>query len=171
MGCADSRYPELKQNSIYEFEVVDIDRNPVSMSKYRGNVLLIVNVACGCGLTNKNYDQLNSLYSTYSEKGLRILGFPCNQFFGQESGSNEEIKNHVRNDLEVKFDLFSKIEINGKDAAEIYIFLRKNSTLKGGEIGWNFGKFLLDREGSIKHYFGPTKDPLEFENDIKLLLG
>ncbi|CAG9332872.1 unnamed protein product [Blepharisma stoltei] len=168
MGCTSSE--PVQQSSIYEFTMNDIDGNPVSLAQYRGKVMIIVNVACGCGLTTKNYAQLNDLYSRYAEKALCILGFPCNQFFWQESGSHEEIKDHVRNFLNAKFDLFSKVEVNGKKACEMYKFLRQKSKLKGKRIGWNFGKFLIDKEGNIVNYYGPRTNPLSFEQDIVALL-
>ncbi|CAG9332873.1 unnamed protein product [Blepharisma stoltei] len=168
MGSTDST--PLQQNSIYDFTMNDIDGNPVSLASYRGHVLIIANVACGCGLTSKHYAQFNELYKRYEEKGLRILGFPCNQFFGQESGTEPEIKEHVRGFLGAKFDLFSKVEVNGKRACDLFRFLRQRSSLKGGKIGWNFGKFVIDKEGNIISYHGPKTNPLDFEAELATLL-
>lgn len=172
MGCKSTKSsPPLTQKSIYEFTVKDIDGNEVSLSNYQGKVLIIVNVACGCGLTKKNYSQLNELYATFKDQGLEILAFPCNQFFGQESGSSEEIKDHVRNRLNAEFPLFDKVAVNGKNSSNLFRFLRQNSSLKGRRIGWNFGKFILDKKGEIVNYYGPRKNPNEFGDEIKGLLS
>uniref|UniRef100_A0A2C9JBF9 Glutathione peroxidase n=1 Tax=Biomphalaria glabrata TaxID=6526 RepID=A0A2C9JBF9_BIOGL len=110
--------------SIYEFNALDIDGNKVSLDKYRGKVCLIVNVASKCGFTTKNYTQLQALHTKYAEMGLAILGFPSNEFGGQEPGSNEEIKKFVTEQFNVQFDMFSKIEVNGKNAHPLYKYLK-----------------------------------------------
>lgn len=154
--------------SIYDFEVNDIDGNPVKLEKYSGKVCLIVNVASKWGLTNKNYTQLQVLHTTYAEKGLAILGFPCNQFGGQEPGTEAEIKEFAVNNFGVQFDLFSKINVNGDKAHPLYNYLKKEQkgTL-GNSIKWNFSKFLTDKKGKPIKRYGPTTDPLSIGKDIE----
>ncbi|KAM7542395.1 hypothetical protein Aperf_G00000002991 [Anoplocephala perfoliata] len=137
-----------KDNSFYSFEALDINGNKVSMEKYRGKVVLVVNVASNCGLTNKNYPQLQELYNRYSSKGFCILGFPCNQFAKQERGSESEIKENVCSRFKVTFDLFSKVDVNGSDALPLFTYLKNtlHGTM-GNAIKWNFIKFLIDRNG------------------------
>ncbi|CAG9316637.1 unnamed protein product [Blepharisma stoltei] len=171
MGLSNSKKDSMLRKTIYDFIVNDIDEKPIKLSNYQGKVLIIVNVACSCPLTRRNYNQLNQLYSKYNEKGLEILAFPCNQFYNQEAGSNEEIKDYVKNDLKAKFNLFSKINVNGKNACDLYIYLRFKSSLAGKNIDMNFGKFLIDRQGNVINYYKSNQDPLSFENDILSLLN
>ncbi len=157
--------------SLYDFNVTDIDGKTVSMSKYKGKVLLIVNVASECGFTPQ-YAGLEKLYETYKDKGFMILGFPCNQFREQESGSNKEIKFFCKGTYHVTFDMFSKIEVNGENADPLYKFLKEK---QGGfmwmdGIKWNFTKFLVDREGNIVDRYAPITKPKDIEEDIVKLL-
>jgi len=157
--------------SIYDFDVKDIDGKKVSMSKYRGKVLLIVNVASECGFTPQ-YAGLEKLYQTYKERGFMVLGFPCNQFREQESGSNEQIKFFCKGTYDVHFDMFSKIDVNGKNADPLYKFLKKE---QGGflwmdDIKWNFTKFLVDREGNVVDRYAPVTKPESIAPDIEKLL-
>lgn len=153
--------------TIFSFEANDIDGNPVQLSKYNGFVTLIVNVASKWGFTKKNYAQLQDLHTRYAEKGLRILAFPCNQFGGQEPGSEEEIKEFVKG-YGVEFDMFSKIDVNGANAHPLYVFLKnaKHGTLTNN-IKWNFTKFLCDKHGVPVKRYSPTVSPLDIVKDIE----
>ncbi|CAG9325371.1 unnamed protein product [Blepharisma stoltei] len=170
MGCGNIRLPPLTQDSIYDFSMKDIEGNTISLSKYQGNVLIITNVASGCGLTKRTYLELNELYNKYKARGLAILAFPCNQFFCGEPGSSADIKDAVKHSLRVDFDLFEKIDVNGECACEMFRFLREKSSLKGCKIGWNFGKFIINKRGKIVNYHGPRKMPSSFESEIIKLL-
>jgi len=158
--------------SIYDFSVVDIDGKSVSMSKYRGKVLLIVNVASECGFTPQ-YAGLEKLYQTHKDKGFMVLGFPCNQFREQESASNEKIKFFCQGTYDVHFDMFSKIDVNANNSDPLYRFLKKE---QGGflwmdDIKWNFTKFLVDREGNVVDRYAPVTKPKDIEKDIVKLLN
>ncbi|KAL8106806.1 putative phospholipid hydroperoxide glutathione peroxidase [Apium graveolens] len=154
--------------SIHDFTVKDGKGNDVELSKYKGKVLLIVNVASQCGLTTSNYTELAELYQKYKDQGLEILAFPCNQFNGQEPGTNEEIENFVCTRFKAEYPIFSKVDVNGSDAAPLYKYLK---SVKGDEIEWNFAKFLVDKDGKLVERYAPTTTPLTFENDIKKVLG
>ncbi|XP_044460561.1 probable glutathione peroxidase 2 [Mangifera indica] len=162
---------EHSPKSIYDFTVKDIRGNDVSLSDYRGKVLLIVNVASKCGLTQSNYKELNVLYENYKNKGLEILAFPCNQFAGQEPGNNEEIQEVVCTMFKAEFPIFDKIDVNGKNTAPLFKFLKSE---KGGYFGdaikWNFTKFLVDKEGKVVARYAPTTSPLKIKKDIQNLL-
>ncbi|BFY99602.1 hypothetical protein BsWGS_02642 [Bradybaena similaris] len=167
--CDDNKWKDAK--TIYEFNALDIDGNDVSLEKYRGKVCIIVNVACKCGLTNKNYAQLQEFHTQYADKGLAILAFPSNQFAGQEPGSNEEIKKFVNDTFGAKFDMFSKIEVNGKNAHPLYKYLKKEQKGTLGDfIKWNFTKFVINREGKPVHRYSPNTDPNSFKKDVEKLL-
>lgn len=148
-------------STIYEFSAKDIDGNEVSLDKYRGHVCIIVNVASKWGKTDVNYRQLVELHNKYSEaSGLRILGFPCNQFGGQEPGTEQEIKEFVAK-YNVEFDMFSKINVNGDSAHPLFTFLKaKQAGFLVNAIKWNFTKFVVDKEGVPRARFGPTDDPI-----------
>ncbi len=152
---------------IYGFSVNDIDGNEVSLSKYRGHVALIVNVASKWGLTNKNYAQLQELHAKYAEsKGLRILAFPCNQFGGQEPGTNEEIKKFAEK-KGAQFDLFAKIDVNGNSVDPLYKFMKKKQAgLLTNSIKWNFSKFLINKKGEPVKRYGPQTSPMDIEGDL-----
>ncbi|XP_040989405.1 probable glutathione peroxidase 2 [Juglans microcarpa x Juglans regia] len=162
---------EDSSKSIYDFTVKDIRGNDVSLSEYNGKALLIINVASKCGLTQTNYKELNVLYEKYKSQGFEILAFPCNQFAGQEPGSNEEIQEVVCTMFKAEFPIFDKIEVNGKNAAPLYKFLKSQ---KGGIFGdgikWNFTKFLVNKEGKVVERYAPTTSPLKIEKDIQKLL-
>jgi len=149
-----------------DFKVTTIDGETVDLEDYEGNVVLIVNVASKCGLTPQ-YTGLQKLYEEYEKKGLVVLGFPCNQFASQERGTDAEIKKFCSTKYNVSFPMFSKIEVNGDDAAPIYKYLTaKDVKPKGkGRVSWNFEKFLVDREGNLVNRFEPKTKP----NDIALL--
>ncbi len=158
--------------SIYDFTVKNIEGEDISLSKYKGKVLLIVNVASKCGFTSQ-YDGLEELYNRYKNKNFMILGFPSNQFSNQEPGSNEEIKEFCRLNFGVSFDMFSKIEVNGKNEIPLYNYLKKEvSGLLGTKsIKWNFTKFLIDENGKVIERYGSMTKPREIEPEIKRLLG
>ena len=157
--------------SIYDFSVKSIDGEEVLLSKYKGTVLLIVNVASECGFTPQ-YEGLEKLYREYKDRGFNVLAFPSNQFSKQEPGSNEEIKFFCHENYDVTFDMFSKIDVNGDNASPLYKYLKKE---QGGflwmdSIKWNFTKFLVDREGNIVERFAPTTKPKDIKNSIEKLL-
>lgn len=153
--------------NVYDFSVENSRGEEVKLSGYKGKTLLIVNVASKCGFT-KQYGPLEVLYEKYKEKGFMILGFPCNQFGGQEPGSNEEIQNFCKLNYGVTFPVFSKIKVNGKEAHPLYQYLKEQTG--GAPIKWNFNKFLIDKEGKIiKRYL--SGDPIEdLEVDIVRIL-
>ena len=157
--------------SIYDFNVKTIDGEEVSMSKYKGKVLLIVNVASKCGFTSQ-YEGLENLYEKYKNEDFMVLGFPSNQFANQEPQSNEKIKEFCSLTYEVKFDMFAKIDVNGENEAPLYKFLKSNQKgILGTEnIKWNFTKFLVDKEGNIVDRFGSATTPESIEADVVKLL-
>jgi len=145
-------------SSIYEIPLVDIDGKQVSLEKYRGKVMLIVNVASKCGFTGQ-YKGLESLYDEYRDRDLVVLGFPCNQFGGQEPGSEADIKQFCSLTYGVSFPLFSKIEVNGANRHPIFEKLAGDQSPFPGKIKWNFSKFLLDKNGEIVGRFGSMVTP------------
>ncbi len=146
--------------SIYELTVKDITGEEVPLSRYKGKVLMIVNTASKCGFT-KQYAGLQKLYDVYKEEGFVILGFPANNFFGQEPGTNEEIQSFCTGEFGVTFPMFSKISVKGKDQAPLYRFLTGPDTDPefAGKITWNFNKFLIARDGRIINRFGTRTKP------------
>ncbi len=161
-----------KNMSIYDFNVKNIDGKSISMSEYKGKVLLIVNVASKCGFTPQ-YEGLEKLYDEHKNDGFMVLGFPSNQFMSQEPGSNEEIKFFCQKTYEVEFDMFAKIDVNGDNTEPLYKFLKKE---QGGflwmdAIKWNFTKFLVDKEGNVIKRYGSSTKPAEINEDIQKLLN
>jgi glutathione peroxidase len=152
--------PESAFTSVYDFTMNDIDGKAVKLDTYKGKVVLIVNVASKCGYTPQ-YEGLQAVYAKYKDRGLVILGFPANNFLGQEPGSNEEIKQFCSLKYNVTFPLFSKISVKGEDKHPLYKFLTDKTTNPefGGEISWNFNKFLVDRSGKIVARFGSGDKP------------
>jgi len=142
----------------------DITGHDVPLESYRGNVLLLVNVASKCGNTPQ-YKGLQALYDRFRDKGLQVLGFPANNFLGQEPGSDQEIREFCSMNYSVTFPLFSKISVKGKDIHPLYEFLtgRETNPDHAGKIGWNFAKFLADRSGRIVARFEPKTEPLSDE--------
>ena len=156
--------------TIYEFKVKDIDGNEVGLDKYKGHPLLVVNVASNCGLTSNNYKQLNELYEKYEKDGLRILGFPSNQFNGQEPGCDVDIKEFAKK-KKVQFDMFSKIDVNGNSADPLYKWLKSKQGFFGLDgIKWNFTKFLINKDGVPIKRYSPNHEPKDIEPDLKALL-
>jgi glutathione peroxidase len=144
--------------SIYDIPVKDIDGKPTSLKAYEGKVLLIVNVASKCGYTPQ-YTGLEALYEKYKDKGLLVLGFPCNQFGGQEPGTNEQIKQFCSSKYQVTFPLFDKIEVNGPNRNQLYTMLAGEGSPYPGNIKWNFNKFLIGRDGKILKRFDSKVKP------------
>ncbi|MED6198415.1 putative glutathione peroxidase 5 [Stylosanthes scabra] len=168
MGASTS----VPEKSIFEFTVKDAKGRDVSLSTYKGKVLLVVNVASKCGFTDSNYTQLTELYGKYNDKGLEILAFPCNQFLKQEPGSSEDAEQFACTRYKAEYPIFGKVRVNGTNAAPVFKFLKsQKSGFLGSRIKWNFTKFLIDKEGKVIERYGPTTEPLAIENDIKKLLG
>ena len=135
--------------SAYDFTATGIDGDPVELSQFQGSPLLIVNTASQCGFTPQ-YRGLEALHRDYADKGLRVLGFPCDQFGHQEPGDEEEIKNFCSLTYDVTFPMFAKVDVNGPDAHPLFAWLRdQKSGVLGGRIKWNFTKFLIGRDGSV----------------------
>ena len=147
----------LQANSIYEFKVRDIRGNEISLSQYKGYPILIVNVASKCGYTYQ-YENLEKVYQKYKAKGLKIVGFPANNFGSQEPGSNEEIAKFCKLKYDVSFDMMSKISVKGPDKHPLYKYLTETANKKG-EVGWNFEKFLIDKNGKIVDRFESSVEP------------
>jgi len=154
-----------------DFTVRDIHDQPVDLAAYRGKVLLIVNTASQCGLTPQ-YEGLQALFDRYKERGFLVLGFPCNQFGAQEPGSNEQIEAFCDTSFRVSFPLFSKIDVNGDDAAPLFKYLRAAApgVLGSQRIKWNFTKFLIDKEGRVVKRYAPMTKPERIARDIEALL-
>ncbi|KAJ8926535.1 hypothetical protein NQ314_021089 [Rhamnusium bicolor] len=159
-------YKEAK--SIYEFTANDIQGNPVSLEKYKGHVAIIVNVASQCGFTKNNYAELVEIFDKYSEtKGLRILAFPCNQFGGQEPGTNADICQFMQS-KSVKFDMFEKVNVNGNDAHPLWKYLKhKQGGILGDFIKWNFTKFIIDKNGQPVERHGPNTNPKDLVKSLE----
>ncbi|MBU3182357.1 glutathione peroxidase [Clostridium psychrophilum] len=181
--------------SIYDFKAITIDGEEVSLEQYKGKVLVIVNTASKCGFTPQ-YEGLEKLYKQYNNRGLVILGFPSNQFAGQEPGENNEIKNFCLINYGVSFPLFEKSDVRGENTNPIFKYLTEKATFKGfnlnlsnekklndmlqknfpqflegNSIKWNFTKFIIDREGNIAYRYEPTTEPESMSSDIEKLLG
>ncbi len=156
--------------NIYDFEVIDIDGNKVSLSKYKGKVLLIVNVASECGFTPQ-YEDLQKLYDSYKKDGFKILAFPCNQFRNQEPKENTDIKKFCQLRYNVTFDIFSKVDVNGIATAPLFKFLKeKQNGFLNSEIKWNFTKFLINKNGEVVDRYAPITSPKKIEPKIKKIL-
>ena len=156
--------------TVYDFKVKDIEDNYVSLEKYKGKVLLIVNTATECGFTPQ-YQGLEELQKKYEDRGFEVLDFPCNQFGGQAPGSDSEIANFCTARFGTTFDRFSKIDVNGENEDPLYTFLK---SAKGGVFGdkikWNFTKFLVDRDGNVVERYSSQKKPENIAKDIEKLL-
>lgn len=176
--------------SIYDLKVRDAGNKEVALSGYRDKVLLIVNTATGCGFTPQ-YKGLEELYEKYKDSGFDILDFPCNQFLNQAPGSNEEIVNFCRVNFGTSFQTFGKIDVNGKNADPLFVYLKQHveseheddeavgfkklikkiaKSIKGQDIKWNFTKFLVDRNGKVVARFAPSFKPEDIDIHIQKLL-
>ncbi len=171
--CTTASFSTEKDSkmNIYQFKTKSLQGKEVSLKDYKGKVLLIVNTASKCGFTPQ-YEGLEKLYKQYKDKGLVILGFPCNQFGSQEPGTSEEISNFCTLNYGVTFPMFMKIEVNGENADPIYKYMKEvlPGTL-GNEIKWNFTKFLFDRHGNPVERYASTTKPESIETEIVKLLS
>ena len=158
-------------SSFYEFSAPLLDGTPQSMSQYKDKVVLVVNVASKCGFTPQ-YTGLEALWRAHKDKGLVILGFPCNQFGEQEPGTAAEILTFCSTTYDVTFPIFSKIEVNGDGTHPLYAFLKHEApgVLGTESVKWNFTKFLVDRQGKVVHRFAPDTPPEALEGDVVKLL-
>jgi glutathione peroxidase len=158
--------------SIYDFTVKDIHGKPVKLDRYRGKVMLIVNTASECGFTPQ-YKGLEAMYEKLHGKGLEVLGFPCNQFGGQEPGGEKEIAQFCEVNYGVTFPMFAKVDVNGDSAAPLYKYLKaeKPGLLGSEAIKWNFTKFLVDREGNVVKRYAPNDTPESIAKDVEKALG
>lgn len=154
-----SAAPTFAEDSVHEFKVQNIEGEDVDLSSYKGKVLLIVNVASKCGATPQ-YDPLQALHAKYADKGLVVMGFPANNFGGQEPGTNEEIAEFCSSKFSVEFPLFSKVSVKGDDKAPLFGYLTgAENPDKQGDIGWNFEKFLVGKDGKLVRRFGTRVKP------------
>ncbi len=154
----------------YDFSAKSMDGEEVKMDQFKGKVVLVVNTASKCGLTPQ-FKELEELYLEYNNRGFEILGFPCNQFAKQDSGTNEEIHNFCQLNYGVTFTMFEKIDVNGANEHPLYKYLKDES--KGfliKKIKWNFTKFLIDSNGNVIKRYAPTVTPLKIKDDIEKLL-
>lgn len=149
----------LSNTSLYDFKLKNIEGTEVSLESYKGKVLLVVNTASKCGYTPQ-YEGLQSIYSEYKDKGFEILGFPANNFMGQEPGTDEEIQAFCTTKFDVEFQMFSKVSVKGKDQSPFFAFLTKAENPDfTGDIKWNFEKFLISKDGKILHRFRSAVKP------------
>ena len=157
--------------SIYDFKAESLDGYPAPLSAYRDKVVLIVNTASKCGFTGQ-YAGLEQLYETYKDRGLVVLGFPCNQFGGQEPGGAAEIASFCSTTYGVDFPMMRKVDVNGPTAHPLFAYLKrqKKGVLGTPNIKWNFTKFLVDRKGEVRGRFGPATEPKALEREIEALL-
>ena len=158
-------------STITDFTVRGADGTPVDLSAYAGKVLLIVNTASKCGFTPQ-YEGLEALHREYADRGFEVLGFPCNQFGGQEPGDAAEIANFCSLTYDVTFPVFAKIDVNGANADPLFVELKKQAPgLLGTEgIKWNFTKFLVGKDGRVVERYAPTTKPEDIRADIEKLL-
>ena len=159
-------------SSIYDFQAQSIDGRPVPLSKYRGQPLLIVNTASACGFTPQ-FAGLEQLHQTYGERGLVVLGFPCNQFGSQDPGSDSEIATFCQRNYGVSFPMMSKIDVNGAEAHPLYRWLTAEAPglLGSKAIKWNFTKFLVGRDGRVIRRYAPQDAPQKLAGDIEAALA
>ena len=178
--------------TIYDINVKSRNGKDISLSKFKGKVLIIVNTATGCGFTPQ-YEGLENLYKKYHDNGLEILDFPCNQFGNQAPGSDDEIHEFCALKYDTSFDQFTKVDVNGENEIPLYTFLKEQikedtitgmknkmamkgvekiskTTKKPGDIKWNFTKFLVDREGNVVGRYSPTYKPEDMEDKVKELM-
>jgi glutathione peroxidase len=163
-ACVAPALAEEKAENALNFKAKSISGKEVDLSQYKGKVVMIVNVASACGLTPQ-YEELQALHEQYADKGLVVLGFPCNQFGKQEPGSDAEIAEFCKANYSVEFPMFSKIEVNGENAHPLYKHLTSVDAkpVGTGKISWNFEKFILDRHGNVVARFAPRTKPDDAE--------
>ena len=157
--------------SVYDFKVRTIDGQETTLDEYKGKTLLIVNVASKCGFTPQ-YKGLEAIYRKYADRGLVVLGFPCNQFGHQEPGDEEEIKSFCSLNYDVSFPMFAKINVNGKDTHPLYQYLKseKKGVLGSESIKWNFTKFLVDKSGNVLKRYASKDKPESIGKDLESVL-
>jgi glutathione peroxidase len=157
--------------SVYPFKVTTIKGEEVSLENYKGKVLLAVNTASECGLTPQ-YAELQKIYDQYKENGFFVLGFPCNQFGGQEPGSEEEISEFCSLNYGVSFPMFAKVDVNGENAHPLFQYLKEEAPgqSESSDIEWNFAKFLINRNGQVVGRYAPSVSPTDIGDDIEKLL-
>ena len=167
--CVDSVATAASSRSIYDFQMRDIDGKNVKLKRYKGSVLLVVNTASKCGYTPQ-YESLQATYDRYKDRNFYVLGFPANNFGGQEPGTEKEIKEFCTSKYKVTFPMFAKISVKGPDQDPLYAYLTSKETNPefGGDITWNFNKFLISRDGKILNRFS-SKDTPESEKVTKTI--
>ena len=158
--------------TVYDFEALQIDGQPVALSQFKGRVLLIVNTASACGFTPQ-FAGLEALHKSYGDKGLVVLGFPCNQFGAQDKGSNDEIASFCQRNYGVSFPMMAKVEVNGAKAHPLYQWLCEQApgVLGTKAIKWNFTKFLVGKDGQVLKRYAPTDKPASLDQDILAALA
>ncbi|GAB3914714.1 glutathione peroxidase [Larkinella knui] len=160
----------MPDQKFYDFEAANLAGEVISMEQYKGKVIMVVNTASQCGLTPQ-YEGLEDLYTQYKDQGLVILGFPCNQFGGQEPGSSADIQEFCQLNYGVSFPMFAKVDVNGENEHPIFTYLKSElGGLFGSKIKWNFTKFILDKKGRPVKRFAPTTGPKATESTLKKLL-
>ena len=156
--------------TLHDFHARGIDGNDVDLADFSGQVVLVVNTASQCGFTPQ-YQGLQELHEGFADRGFAVLGFPCDQFGGQEPGSEEEIASFCERNFGVDFPLFAKVEVNGPGAHPLFAWLRsERKGLLGGRIKWNFTKFLVDRSGKVVERYAPNTAPASIAPDVEKLL-
>ncbi|WP_067780996.1 glutathione peroxidase [Actinomyces vulturis] len=157
--------------TLYDFTATTLQGKDVSLSDYQGKVVLVVNTASKCGLTPQ-YQGLEALYQKYNEQGFVVLGFPCNQFAGQEPGNSDDISEFCQLNYGVSFPMFAKIDVNGPHSHPLWKWLRsEHGGILGDAIKWNFTKFLLNSKGEVVNRYAPTTEPEKLSADIEALLN
>ncbi|MFT9847510.1 glutathione peroxidase [Aneurinibacillus sp. REN35] len=157
--------------SVYTYEAKTIQGEDKQLSDYTGSILLIVNTASKCGFTPQ-YKDLQALYDTYHDQGFVVLGFPSNQFMGQEPGTEQEIEQFCQVNYGVTFPMFAKIDVKGSHAHPLFQYLTKSAPgILSKEVKWNFTKFLVNRQGEVVKRYAPTTNPKSIESDIERLLA
>ena len=159
-------------STVYDFEALQINGKPVPLSQFKGKAMLIVNTASACGFTPQ-FAGLEDLHKTYGKKGLVVLGFPCNQFGAQDSGSNDEIAEFCQLNYGVSFPMMAKIDVNGANAAPLYQWLSAEAPglLGSKAIKWNFTKFLVGKDGAVIKRYAPQDAPASMARDIEAALA
>lgn len=158
--------------TIYDFEALQINGKPIALKQFKGKAMLIVNTASACGFTPQ-FAGLEELHTTYADQGLVVLGFPCNQFGAQDSGSNEEIADFCQVNYGVSFPMMAKVDVNGSNAHPLYQWMAQEAPGLLGlkSIKWNFTKFLIGKDGSVLKRYAPTDTPESLRKDIEAALG
>lgn len=158
--------------TVYDFEALQINGKPVALNQFKGQAMLIVNTASACGFTPQ-FAGLEALHKTYADQGLVVLGFPCNQFGAQDTGSNDDIAEFCQMNYGVSFPMMAKIEVNGSDAHPLYQWLTQEAPglLGSKSIKWNFTKFLIGKDGNVLKRYAPTDTPASLAKDIAAALA